>query len=166
MLQLLPFCVCYCWLLIVPQHVFDCVFSCTAVQVYQLPEPCSPEFLAAVTQWQFTEEAECDRMVLMVNLLLALMFAACVCGCTAVQVYQLPEPCSAEFLAAVTQWQFTEEAEDEQAKRHEFYGMGGGTTFGEVGNHNQTMLLTLCVVIRRGKGGWDLVMCKQCAKAA
>ncbi|WIA14911.1 hypothetical protein OEZ85_001625 [Tetradesmus obliquus] len=47
------------------------------------------------------------------------------------EVYQLPEPCSAEFLAAVTQWQFTEEAEDEQAKRHEFYGMGGGTTFGE-----------------------------------
>jgi hypothetical protein len=49
-----------------------------------------------------------------------------------VQVYQLPEPCSREFLAAVTQWQFTEEAEDEEQKRVEFYGMGGGTTFGEV----------------------------------
>jgi hypothetical protein len=48
------------------------------------------------------------------------------------QVYQLPEPCSKEFLAAVTQWQFTEEAEDEEAKRREFYGLGGGTTFGEV----------------------------------
>ena len=61
------------------------------------------------------------------------------------QVYQLPEPCSPEFLAAVTQWQFTEEAEDEEAKRHEFYGMGGGTTFGEVGNH--TVVLVLCVCL-------------------
>jgi hypothetical protein len=47
-------------------------------------------------------------------------------------VYQLPEPCSAEFLAALAQWQFTPEAEDEEQKRREFYGMGGGTTFGEV----------------------------------
>jgi hypothetical protein len=57
------------------------------------------------------------------------------------QVYQLPEPCSAEYLAAVTQWQFMPEAEDEEQKRREFYGMGGGTTFGEVSGTCREQLL-------------------------
>jgi hypothetical protein len=71
------------------------------------------------------------------------------------QVYQLPEPCSAEFLAAVTQWQFTPEAEDEEQKRREFYGMGGGTTFGEV-SHVQLVskgLLWKCASVVRWSCG-------------
>lgn len=56
-----------------------------------------------------------------------MLFSLCL-----VQVYQLPEPCSPEFLAAVAKWQHTEEKEDEEEKRREYYGLGGGSTFGLV----------------------------------
>jgi hypothetical protein len=48
------------------------------------------------------------------------------------QVFTLPLPCDETFVKQLHEWQSTYEAEDLQQKREEYYGRGGGTTFGDV----------------------------------